>query len=322
MFLHNHKSFKDLIEITASEQKIINPSLVEKDYFIMHVLYSLLKLNLKIELKGGTSLSKGFGIIERFSEDLDIKIEPDQSFLNFDVKTGKNHDKEAHRESRKKFFDNLSIYLENKIDGIIEVKRDEYFDDSKKYRNGGIRLFYNPIFNLPEGIKEGILLEVGFDKTTPNRPKDISSWALAKARPVLGDQIIENRALNVFCYEPKYTFVEKLQAIVRKYRLYKEQSETRTLPENFLRHYYDIYCLLSLDEVRSFIGTSEYIDYKNERFGSDDVIIKNCQGIFLNDPKERALFENEYVKSSALYYRGQIPFEDILKRIQSFSERL
>ena len=42
----------------------------------MHCLYGLQQLGMTFELKGGTSLSKGFQIIDRFSEDIDIRIEP------------------------------------------------------------------------------------------------------------------------------------------------------------------------------------------------------------------------------------------------------
>jgi predicted nucleotidyltransferase component of viral defense system len=67
-YLHNHPQFADLIRIVA-EEKAIDPALVEKDYWIMHCLYGLQQLRLKFELKGGTSLSKGYQIINRFSED-------------------------------------------------------------------------------------------------------------------------------------------------------------------------------------------------------------------------------------------------------------
>jgi predicted nucleotidyltransferase component of viral defense system len=70
-FLHNHPQFADLIRIVA-EQKGIDPALVEKDYWIMHCLHGLQQLGLTFELKGGTSLSKGFQIINRFSEDIDM----------------------------------------------------------------------------------------------------------------------------------------------------------------------------------------------------------------------------------------------------------
>jgi predicted nucleotidyltransferase component of viral defense system len=56
----------------VAEQKTIDPALVEKDYWIMHCLYGLQQLRLQFELKGGTSLSKGYQIIDRFSEDIDI----------------------------------------------------------------------------------------------------------------------------------------------------------------------------------------------------------------------------------------------------------
>jgi predicted nucleotidyltransferase component of viral defense system len=90
--LHKDPTFKDLINIVASEMSI-NPYLVEKDYWIMHTLYGLQKQNFEFELKGGTSLSKGYKIIHRFSEDLDLKILPPK---NMKVMTGKNHTKDAH----------------------------------------------------------------------------------------------------------------------------------------------------------------------------------------------------------------------------------
>jgi predicted nucleotidyltransferase component of viral defense system len=76
IFLHESEHFKDLIDITAGAMSIKDPALVEKDYWIMHVLWGLQNLNLNFHLKGGTSLSKGYGCIHRFSEDIDLKIEP------------------------------------------------------------------------------------------------------------------------------------------------------------------------------------------------------------------------------------------------------
>ncbi len=106
----------------------------------MHCLSVLSKIGLVFQLKGGTSLSKGFGIIHRFSEDIDIRIEPDKKNYSEQVFVNKNQNKPQRCESRKRFFDALSLYLSNKIAGIISVERDFEFDD-EKYRNGGIRLF-------------------------------------------------------------------------------------------------------------------------------------------------------------------------------------
>lgn len=72
-YLHDLKDFRELIQVVASERRIL-PQLIEKDYWIMHALHGLAKQGFVFELKGGTSLSKGYRIIERFSEDIDLRI--------------------------------------------------------------------------------------------------------------------------------------------------------------------------------------------------------------------------------------------------------
>jgi hypothetical protein len=81
-------------------------------------------------------------------------------------------------KKRKDFYDGLADEI--KTNGIIAVKRDETFDDLRQYRSGGIRLHYESMTETIEGVKEGILLEVGFDTVTPNNPLTISSWAYEK----------------------------------------------------------------------------------------------------------------------------------------------
>jgi hypothetical protein len=95
-FLHDRHDFRELIDTVALEQRINDPALVEKDYWIMHALYGLKELGLTFALKGGTSLSKGFGIIDRFSEDLDIWIAP---FDAVPVLSGSHQNKDAQIQS-------------------------------------------------------------------------------------------------------------------------------------------------------------------------------------------------------------------------------
>jgi len=114
-----HPDFPDLIRIIGRSNSLA-PALVEKDYWIMHCLYGLQQMGLTFELKGGTSLSKGYGIIHRFSEDIDIRIEPPPGM---DVKTGRNQNKPAHCGSRRHFYDWLADTIA--IDGIEKVWRDE-----------------------------------------------------------------------------------------------------------------------------------------------------------------------------------------------------
>jgi hypothetical protein len=103
-FLHERRDFKALVETVAESEKINDPALVEKDYWIMHAVFGLKQLGLTFELKGGTSLSKGFGIIQRFSEDIDIRIEP---FDGLQVDTNPNHERPTQIESRRVFYEKL-----------------------------------------------------------------------------------------------------------------------------------------------------------------------------------------------------------------------
>ena len=67
--LNNKNLLNDLI-ISASEFYSIKPSIVEKDYYVTSVLGELTKRVPKSIFKGGTSLSKCYKLIERFSEDM------------------------------------------------------------------------------------------------------------------------------------------------------------------------------------------------------------------------------------------------------------
>jgi Nucleotidyl transferase AbiEii toxin, Type IV TA system len=310
-FLHNHPQFPELIRIVA-QQKGVDPALVEKDYWIVHCLYGLQQLNLTFELKGGTSLSKGSQIINRFSEDIDIRIEPP---AGHDVKTEKNHAKPAHIESRRDFYDWLTKTI--RIDGIQKVERDTAFDN-KTLMSAGIRLFYKTHAQALEGLKPGVLLELGFDDVTPNSKKDISSWLYDYAAGIV--EIIDNRAKGVACYDPRYTFVEKLQTISTKFR---QQQDSKTFPINFMRHYYDVYSLLRRPEVLPFIGTADYHAHKKKRFrGGDNPKIAENQAFILADPTARQAYAKAFADSSALYYGDKPTFEQILKDIGTWIERL
>jgi hypothetical protein len=73
-FVHDEPGFASLLTQVADQIRIA-PALVEKDYWITHALWALHETGLDLWFKGGTSLSKGFGLIERFSEDLDLMVE-------------------------------------------------------------------------------------------------------------------------------------------------------------------------------------------------------------------------------------------------------
>ncbi len=323
VFLHDHPNFLDLIRQVAQMQGIA-PYLIEKDYWLMHGLWCLQHQGWIFELKGGTSLSKGFQLIQRFSEDIDLRIKPP---AEMDVPIGKNHDKPAHVLARKAYFEWLTREMQSRdLSGFSGIERDTEFDDVK-CRNVGIRMLYPVKTDHLRGVKEGILLELGFDDTAPNTPCNISSWALDAAlkSPVA---FIDNRALAVPCYSPAYTFVEKLQTVSTKFRHQQDlqavaASAAESFPKNFLRHYYDLYCLLESPEVQAFIGTPGYHARKKLRFPkADNLDLASNEAFLLSDPLVRQRYAAKFKETQGLYYTGQVPFEDILQRIALHIKRL
>jgi hypothetical protein len=314
-FIHNDPEFKALLNIVSSN-KGIDISLIEKDYWIMHALYSLQQQGIEFELKGGTSLSKGYGLIHRFSEDIDIHIR-----TNFGLLIEGKEDKPKVKESRRLFYDVLA--KEININGIKRIERDYAFDDKDKYRSGGIRLHYETHTAGIEDLKEGILLEAGFDNITPNNPQNISSWIWEYLISInVQSKYINNTAPGVLCYHPGYTLVEKIQTIIRKFRNRESSDESNN--KNFMRQYYDVYCLLGNEDILAFTRTAQYEAHKSARIkGADKKIpIAKHPALLLKEKNIREEFTKRYKATSKLYYNGQPEFDEVLARIANYLPQL
>jgi Nucleotidyl transferase AbiEii toxin, Type IV TA system len=315
IYLHNHPEFASLIRILEEETGIL-AGLIEKDYWIMHTLYGLKKQSYDFQLKGGTSLSKGFEIIDRFSEDIDMHINTPKELA---INENPNNSNPKNIQKKKDYYDQLARDI--KIDGITKVVRDVAFDDLEKYNSGGIRLLYTTQTDIVSELKEGILIEAGFATVTPNTPVTISSWAYDRAIITSGISIIDNRAIDIPCYDFRYTFVEKLQTIATKFRNEQKTGESAT---NYMRQYYDIYCLLGRKEIQEFIKTDKYLEYKEKHFPAADfaIPIKENQAFILSDPEIREKMKKRYESRKSLYYKGQPSFDDVLARIHHYIDQL
>lgn len=310
MLLHEHPDFRVLIS-KISEERQIAPQIVEKDYWVMHCLWGLQRQKFTFYMKGGTTLSKAFGITKRFSEDIDILIEPEG-----ELPIGKSQNKDAHITARRKFFDSLASRI--KIPDILRVERDTAFDD-EKMRSAGIRLHYQTKLDRFNAIKDGILLEVGFDQVSPNQPRDISSWAYDEGVQAI-PQIEDNRAIQVVCYLPEYTFVEKMQAISTKFR--QQQASGRFGP-NFMRHYYDLYKLLGTESVLNFLGTEPYLTHKKKRFrDADEKAISKNEAFLLSDSTVRKQYQQQMDLTQDLYFNDFVSMDDILARFREYIPRM
>lgn len=309
-FFHDLSDAKELFETLAAEKGYATV-VVEKDYWIMHCLWGLQKNGLRFEMKGGTSLSKGWGIIDRFSEDIDIRFDPPAS-LNL------KGDKPAHIKARFDFYDELAAKID--IPGI-RAERNRAFDDEKA-QNGGISLKYNSHFAPLEGVRQDVLLEVGFAKTAPNEARDFTSWAYERARQAKLD-VTDNRARGVLCFNPEYTFVDKLQTISRRFRQHKARNDPkRDRPREFLRHYYDLHMLLGVGRVRNFIGSEEYAAYKAEKLrGADAEAFASKQPFMFEDAETFVLFDKEFEAMNTLLLSKGPSFKEVVTRLREHAAR-
>ena len=308
-FLHELDEFRQLLEVVAGKLGI-EPVLVEKDYWIMHCLYGLKQGGHDFYLKGGTTLSKGYGLINRFSEDIDIQITPPAGMT---VHSKGNHNKSKHAQSRKQYYDHLAGSFA--IPGIT-ADRDTDFDDVGQYRSGGIRFNYKTLFDSTPDLKNGILLEVGFAQVAPYRCMDFTSWAFDQAI-ASGAAVCDNRACGIPCYEPGYTLAEKLAAVAKKYRQYQNGDP---LPTNFMRHYYDIHRLLEDGAVLEFAASGDFDTHVSECFTKTDLAtpIEQNQAFLLDDEKTFNAFRDQYVLKKSLYYKGQPDFGEVIDTIRNW----
>lgn len=309
-FFHARKDAKTLFQTLAVE-KGYPAAMVEKDYWVMHCLWGLQKNRLQFEMKGGTSLSKGWNIIQRFSEDIDIRF---NSPADLNIKS----EKREHVAARFGFYDELAANIS--IPGI-KTERNRVFDDEKA-QNGGISLKYDPCFDPLPGLKPEVLLKAGFAKTAPNEPRDFSSWALDKALAA-GLPVIDNRAPAVKCFNPEYTFVDKLQTICRRFRQHRDRDhEDRDRPRQFMRHYYDLFMLLGVERVQAFIGTQAYTDYKTEKIKGTDASEFAARTPFtLPDAESFALFDKEFDSMNTLLLGPGPKFKEVIDRLRGYSPR-
>lgn len=229
-FVHDDPEFGDLIRVVAAKRRI-GLGLVEKDYWVTHSLWALHRAGVEVWFKGGTSLSKGFQLIERFSEDLDLKIAPGPTVTLPAVSNWKSDGRKATAE-RKTFFTSLLSSLA--VPGA-ETTLDEGGSD-EHWRNAAIRVTYpgRHLGTLAAVMKPFVLLEVGNARVTPFVSRDITSFVHDElvAQGQL-DSFAENRPKGVRCVHPLVTLLEKLDALQK--RVPNENVE----PAAFVRHFED-----------------------------------------------------------------------------------
>jgi hypothetical protein len=229
-FVHEDREFGDLVRIVARENGL-SAGLVEKDYWVTHTLWALHQTGLAIWFKGGTSLSKGFSLIQRFSEDIDLRIEQGVLADLPKVASWKSENRGRVAE-RRTWYEALERKMP--VPGS-RVKLDSAQMDSKA-RSAGYRVEYPGLFlhDLGPSLKPFVLLEIGIARVTPFVERDLDSfvhrWLVGAGQ---ASDFTDNRPRNVRSVHPLVTLLEKLDAVSR--RLAGNAPE----PASFVRHYED-----------------------------------------------------------------------------------
>lgn len=177
MNLHkNLQEFYDTI-LVVSEKLNISPAIIEKDYYVTIFLEALSKRVKNLLFKGGTSLSKCYKIINRFSEDIDLTL-----------------DVENQTQWNKK---NLKYEIINACDELgLEIINKEEIRSRRDYNKYEIK--YPMLFN-EIGIKPYLLVETVFIvKSFPDEIKSATSFIYDFLKEIKDEIAIEKYEMHPF----------------------------------------------------------------------------------------------------------------------------
>lgn len=331
LHLLDQEERKQFFEVAAYESKK-TLQIVEKDYWVVWILerlFALPDLKSHLTFKGGTSLSKVFGVIERFSEDVDVSIEKD--FLGF---SGKDSPETASSRSQQKhLLDKLSeacskyiqgnLLSDLKVEVASKIRSDrgwQILNDSDD-ASGQSLLFLYPTLSPKDGyIRPVVKIEMGARaEHWPVSQKTIQSYAKEAVGKRIHEQPVEVRVLDA-----ERTFWEKATILHQ----YAHLPTDKPLPPRLSRHWYDFFRLLTTNISAKALQQIELLErvanHKKVYFASGWANYDTARkGTLRLAPTDRINTElsRDYTLMEPMFF-GQIPeWKIILKTIKDFEGR-
>ncbi len=251
-FLHLESEEQSQIYRALAPQLARSPVVLEKDVWVCWVLQTFFTMpdRLPMAFKGGTSLSKVFGAIARFSEDVDITLDYrglDGSFDPFAEGVSRNQ--------LKRFSENLKSFVRDHAHGVVaphfqrmlaaEFDADafqlEVSDDGEQ-----LRVRYPTVLEAPgDYVGNGVLIEFGGRNiTAPNEEHEV--------RPDIAEHVadLEFPRSTVSVLSPARTFWEKATLM----HVECQRDEFRTGAERLSRHWYDLAMLADLTHGQAAVA--------------------------------------------------------------------
>jgi len=226
--------------LNTAQKCRMNEAIVEKDFWVcwaINYLFQQSQWKNHLAFKGGTSLSKGYNLIERFSEDIDLIL--DWRLLGYDTNEPWENRSKAKQDKFNKETNNKStIFLKREFlpsihkdfSGMLE---EPFSLDIDNVDPQTICFAYPQIF-ADASILKVIRMEIGaLAAWTPAQSLIITPYAAEKYPSVFREP-----HATVLTVSAERTFWEKVTI------LHKEAFRSNDhFPERYSRHYYDLYCM-------------------------------------------------------------------------------
>ncbi|GHT76152.1 hypothetical protein AGMMS50262_13560 [Bacteroidia bacterium] len=306
MRLHtNIQDFNELIRLTATHFSIL-PEFIEKDYWITLILNNLSQSSHanSVVFKGGTSLTKGYRLINRFSEDIDIAL--------LDEKLTGNALKTKIRKVEKAITADLT-----------EIEEQGVTRKGSVYRKSLFQYPSNINSRLVNNIQKRIIVEINsFANPYPFVEQKITSFiaeflTATDQAEVIQEYGLQQFALNIL--DKRRTMLEKLVSLIR---FSFAENPSKELAKK-IRHFYDLYYLAKDEECAKYLQSSEFQNDLSELLVHDQQEFDEPQGWQTKTVKDSPLitdFQNLWTNLRSTYQNelillaySKIPGENLIE---------
>ena len=328
MFLQLSENDRVGIINQMHEETKLPQVIIEKDLWVTAVLRALFALDYaeNLSFKGGTSLSKCWNLIERFSEDVDIAI--NREFFGFfgNNLTVKQISKELRKATCKFIRNNLQFDLarqmkENGIStDLFSVKMNitpvTTIDPEKVF------VEYKSVFNASPYIKSTVILEIGGrSMKEPLQKVEIQSFIDKHfSRATFCEKSFE---INVVA--PERTFLEKVCLLHEEF--FKPSESIRV--ERMSRHLYDLARMIDTPIAENALQNKDLfqsiVTHRRMFIAMKDFDYETLSSATINivPPKSViAKWEDDYNKMQTMIYGKSLSFNDIINKITQLNEKI
>ncbi|MDH6355924.1 putative nucleotidyltransferase component of viral defense system [Dysgonomonas sp. PH5-45] len=305
----------------------LSPLAIEKDWWVTMVLKVLFSTPFAnhLSFKGGTSLSKCWNLIERFSEDVDIAI--DREFLGFSGELSKTQISDKLRRASCSFVrEIMKIEVEKQLSklGIDKSLFDVKVNITPITTTDPeiIEVHYHSMFSEVSYIQSRVLIEVsGRSMNEPIEEVEINTM-ISQAYP---NTSFTEIPFSIRVVSPKRTFLEKACLLHEEFS--KSSMEVRS--DRMSRHIYDLEKLMDTEIAKEAMNDIELyksvIEHRKKFIGLKgfDYSTLLPQTILFVPPAEiMPSWEGDYATmQQSMIYGESLPFNKLIERITKLNER-